>query len=944
MHRLVHLLGPFCALTLLLVCFHAVLFRGEQFAYRDAAHFYYPLYLRIQQEWIAGRWPLWDPGQNAGVPLLGIPMTAIFYPPKILFACFVYPWATRLYTIAHLALAWAGMFALARAWRLSHTAAGLAAIAYAFGTPVLFQYCNIIYLVGAAWVPWGFLALEHLLHRNHRCGLPGLAAVLAMQVLGGDPEAAYLTVLCGGAYALVLTAGDFASRYWRWWWAAIALGIWGIATLATACAVPQITLSGSMFRAVAWGLLTLAVLRSWWQRPREARLAPMLAVLVAASGLAAVLAGVQLVPILEYAGDTLRAVDVRPGRIYGFCVEPYRILELVWPGAFGHFGPENRSWIQAVPPAGERQVWVPSLYLGGLTLVFALGGFGFRGGPPWRPWLSLVALVALTASFGRFGGPLWIARWLPGASGLLGPHDPLQGVDRIDAYLHDGAGSVYGLLAATLPGFHLFRYPGKLSVLAAAALAALAGEGWERLAGGQSRAPRHGSSAALMTTLAALGLVVTLRRPIVAWLHGQLPPDIEFGPVDAQRALDATTGSLVHGGIVFALGLALATAAPRYPRWAGAAVLLVTALDLGAANVRLVWTVPQAEFDKPSAAAKEITAAERSGSSVSSPTGSFRVHRMGTSYPDGFAHRGSRQRLREAVAWERDTLHPLYALPRNLDYTLVQGIIESDDYALFFGGRLVTPRDAGGSTIGPPVYSLPRRAFDLWNSRYVIIPVAPQGWLGADQDFDRLYPLPEVVDDPRRSRAWIEQENWQLLRNKTVFPRAWLVHFLRVRSPITRRRGIEQTELMDDLVYQADAHWNNPQRGVYDLRMMAFVETEQTQSLAGYSARRAVSPEESVTITRYEPQRIELAARLQYPGLVILADVHDAGWKLTIDGAPAPIYRTNRLMRGAAVKEGQHTLVYIYDPASFRIGGILSITGLLTLALLVPWIRSGQIW
>jgi hypothetical protein len=198
--------GPTCALILLVYCFRAVLFSGEQFAYRDAAHFYYPLYLRIQQEWQAGRWPLWDPWQNAGTPLLGIPMSAVLYPGKVLYALIAYPWAARLYPIAHVILAWAGMFALARAWGQSSVAAGLAAMAYAFGAPVLFQYSNIIYLVGAAWVPWGFLALERLLYGKHRFALLGLAIVLALEVLGGDPEAAYLTVLCGGGYALVLAS------------------------------------------------------------------------------------------------------------------------------------------------------------------------------------------------------------------------------------------------------------------------------------------------------------------------------------------------------------------------------------------------------------------------------------------------------------------------------------------------------------------------------------------------------------------------------------------------------------------------------------------------------------------------------------------------------------------------------------------------------------------
>ena len=937
MRRVVPLLGPACALILLLVCFRAVLFGGRQFAYRDAAHFYYPLYLRVQQEWAAGRWPLWDPGQYAGMPLLGMPMAAVLYPGKLVYAFFAYPWATRLYTIAHVVIAWAGMFALARGWRQSHTAASLAAMAYAFGAPVLFQYANIIFLVGAAWVPWGFLALELLLHQKRRWGFLGLAIVLSLQVLGGDPEAAYLIVLCGAGYALVLAGGDAMNRWWRWWWCGVVLFAWAAVTLGVAYAAPRVGLPGSIIRALACGLLALWVIWGWRRHPQDARLAPMLATLAGASVLAILLAAAQLLPILEYAGNTARAADDRPGRIYGFDVEPYRMIEAVWPGAYGKFGPENRSWVHAFSPAGERQIWTPSLYVGGLTLVLALGAFGFRGGPPWRPWLSLVAAVAIAASAGKFGGPLWIVRWIPGVPILLGPHDPLRGVDRIDAFLYDGTGSVYGLLAAALPGFNLFRYPGKLLTFAAVALAALAGEGWDRLAAGRSRPVRHGSAAALGATLATLLVVLAARQPIVEWLSRQLPADIAFGPIDPHAALDSTVGALIHGGLVFALGLGLAA---RRPPAAGALALLVMALDLGVANAPLVWTVPQADFDTPSRAAEVIAAAER----IDRSAGPFRVHHMGASYPNGFALLQSPGRLREVIAWEHNTLHPLHALPLGLEYTLVQGIIESDDYALFFGSRLITPRNAGGSATGPPVYSFPRRAFDLWNSRYFIMPVAPEGWLGEDRDFERLYPPRDVVADARRAKSWIERENWQLLRNKTVFPRAWLVHFVRVRKPITHRHGIEQVELMDDLVYQSDAYWNDSRRGVYDLKMMAFVETDQPQSLAGHVSRTAVTRGESVAITRYEPQRVELVSSLDRPGLVILADAYYPGWNLTIDGVPAPIYRTNRLMRGAAVTAGRHTLVYTYAPASFRIGGMFSILGLAALAALVPWARAARNW
>ena len=76
------------------------------------------------------------------------------------------------------------------------------------------------------------------------------------------------------------------------------------------------------------------------------------------------------------------------------------------------------------------------------------------------------------------------------------------------------------------------------------------------------------------------------------------------------------------------------------------------------------------------------------------------------------------------------------------------------------------------------------------------------------------------------------------------------------------------------------------------------------------------------------PQRVELDVELKSVGMVVLADIDYPGWELTIDGVPAPIYPVNRAMRGAAVKEGPHHLVYTYSPRSFRVGLIVSAVGL----------------
>ena len=198
-----------------------------------------------------------------------------------------------------------------------------------------------------------------------------------------------------------------------------------------------------------------------------------------------------------------------------------------------------------------------------------------------------------------------------------------------------------------------------------------------------------------------------------------------------------------------------------------------------------------------------------------------------------------------------------------------------------------------------------------------------------------IYPDPQTLSGQgvATGQAPGVRQDWQLRRNRAAFPRAWLVHHARVRPPAANLA--ERGELMRFLLYNDDAIWNDPGHAVFDLRAGALVETDQPESLRGYLSRWPVEPTESVSVVSHQPHRVELSAALNRPGLVILADTFYPGWRLTIDGAPAPIFRTNRLMRGAAVKAGKHTLVYTFEPMSFRIGALISIAGAVAFLALV---------
>jgi hypothetical protein len=140
---------------------------------------------------------------------------------------------------------------------------------------------------------------------------------------------------------------------------------------------------------------------------------------------------------------------------------------------------------------------------------------------------------------------------------------------------------------------------------------------------------------------------------------------------------------------------------------------------------------------------------------------------------------------------------------------------------------------------------------------------------------------------------------------------------------------------MQELLYAGDPIWQAPGRIVFDPKETAWIEEDDVAALRKFQSGASPRSSEAVRVSYPDPQEVVLEAELQSPGLIVLADVYYPGWTLTIDGQEAPMYRVNRLMRGAAVEAGTHRLVYSYRrPPSFVVGGWISISGLSILALL----------
>ena len=50
------------------------------------------------------------------------------------------------------------------------------------------------------------------------------------------------------------------------------------------------------------------------------------------------------------------------------------------------------------------------------------------------------------------------------------------------------------------------------------------------------------------------------------------------------------------------------------------------------------------------------------------------------------------------------------------------------------------------------------------------------------------------------------------------------------------------------------------------------------------------------------------------------------GWKAKVDGRDVPIERVDYLFRGVRIGPGAHTVVFRYEPLSWRIGWIVSLS------------------
>jgi hypothetical protein len=79
-------------------------------------------------------------------------------------------------------------------------------------------------------------------------------------------------------------------------------------------------------------------------------------------------------------------------------------------------------------------------------------------------------------------------------------------------------------------------------------------------------------------------------------------------------------------------------------------------------------------------------------------------------------------------------------------------------------------------------------------------------------------------------------------------------------------------------------------------------------------ANAAAQTTGTVSIVRYEPNRVTMNADAATACVLLLNDKFDPSWKVTVDGKPDRLLRCNYIMRGVSLPAGRHQVEFSFDP------------------------------
>lgn len=158
-----------------------------------------------------------------------------------------------------------------------------------------------------------------------------------------------------------------------------------------------------------------------------------------------------------------------------------------------------------------------------------------------------------------------------------------------------------------------------------------------------------------------------------------------------------------------------------------------------------------------------------------------------------------------------------------------------------------------------------------------------------------------------------EDKEYRIFENKDSYPRAFVVGEYKV---ITESNKIIETMFSNN----------------FDLKKEIVLEknpsTNQTKDIRG-----------DVRIIKYSPNLIEMEVSADKNAMLFLSDNYYPGWEATVDSKKSEILRADYTFRAVSVPSGKHTVRFVYNPQSFRLGIYAALAGITLIILSILKLR-----
>ncbi len=164
--------------------------------------------------------------------------------------------------------------------------------------------------------------------------------------------------------------------------------------------------------------------------------------------------------------------------------------------------------------------------------------------------------------------------------------------------------------------------------------------------------------------------------------------------------------------------------------------------------------------------------------------------------------------------------------------------------------------------------------------------------------------LPEKRFPPNLFVLTWQNDAWRIWQYKDALPRTSIAHDVIIQN--------DPQKIVDQL-YNSNVNLLNT----------VILEDPLSLPTAGLGAQR----EESASISAYEANRVTITVYAKSPGVLFLSDTYFPGWEAYVDGVQTKIYRADYAFRAVPVGVGNHTVIFTYDPLSFKIGVAGSVIG-----------------